>query len=152
MAATSCAAEGSDFHVYFVGNAGTSKLPSGHYQLTVWASDGTGRRVTLEQITVSLAPDLSAGFADQPRAFRTLAAIEAAIDARVTGQQVIEEYTVDGTATRKASLEELERLRNKYAAEVSAIINARRPIGSVEFAFGPSGTIPSMRHRFPGAF
>jgi hypothetical protein len=154
--ATSCVTEGGDLHVFFAGpvdDRGTKMLPAGQFQLTVWASNGAGqeaRRRTIAQFPLSIVANLAEGEPEQNHAATMLRLIERAIKSRVTGNNDggLEGYTIDGVAATKVPLETLERLRNKYSAEVAQQQNPNGGIGRVKFAFTPTGGIPDMRRRF----
>ena len=150
MAATSCAAEGADFHIKFQGTAsaptvadGTSSLPAGQYTLTVWASNGNDR-VTVAQWPVTMTADLATGEPALAHAIKMLDIVESAIIARVSGNNDggIDQYTIDGTSVVKIPIEQLERLRNKYSAEVAALQNGASPIRRINFAMAPAGGTP----------
>lgn len=140
--------DGSDYHVVFSGQSvgGTKSLTAGQYLLTVWATSGNDR-YTVGQWALTITPDLSTGTPALRHAQKTLVAIETAIYARVSGGE-IEEYAIDGTSVRKMSIDELERLRARYAAEVARLQNADSPIGSVKFAFTPAGQAVGYVRRF----
>ena len=150
--ATSCATEGGDFHVFFAGQAddrGTKNLAAGQYQLTVWATDAT-RRKTIAQFPMTITADLSVGEPAQSHAATMLRLIERAIQARVSGNNDggLESYAIDGVAATKVPLEQLESLRNKYAAEIAQQQDPNGGIGRVKFGFTPTGGIPDLRRRF----
>lgn len=150
MAATSCALEGADFHVKFEGQAtgGTKSLAAGQYSLTVWVTNANDRK-TIAQFPLSITADLSTGTPAQQHALKMLPIIEAEIEARVTGNgSALEEYGVDGTTVRKMEMAELQRLRNKYAAEVAQIQNPNGQLRRVKFAMTPTGGMVDVRRRF----
>lgn len=151
MDATSVALEGSDFHVKFAGQATgvagtykTAQLTPGQYSVAVFATNNTDRK-TISRFTVTVVADPSTGAPAQPHCVVMLGLIEAAIQARATGG-AIEQYNVDGTDVRKAPLEELERLRNKYAAEVTAL-SAGGGFGRVKFGMASNGSLFGLRGR-----
>ncbi len=148
--ATSCATEGTDFHVIFAAAQTDQKLVEGHYALTIWAKTGEGasaRRATLAQFRISIQPDLSTGAPEAPHAVQALAAIEKALRCRYKGD-VPEEYIVDGVSVKKMTIEDLEKKRNKYAAEVSQLNNPNGSIGRIPFAFSYAGMPTDFRRRF----
>ncbi len=153
LSATTCATEGSDFHVYFAGNAGatnTGQLPAGQYRLTVWASDGAGRRITVAQFPITITADLSTGTPDEPHCVVMLRMIEQAIQARIGGNPDggLEGYLLEGTSATKTPIERLELMRNKYSAEVAALQNPNGQIGRIKFTMTPAGGIADLRRRF----
>lgn len=156
MDATSCASEGSDFHIRFAGQTATgtgtyktSQLPPGQYQLTVWATNGDDRYTVLS-VPVSVTADLSTGTPAQQHAMKMLPIIEAAIEARITGNPDggIEGYAVDGTQVTKLPMVELQKLRAKYSAEISALQNPDRPIGQVKFVMTAAGNPVNFLRRY----
>jgi hypothetical protein len=151
MAATSCVLEGSDFHLKFEGQgaSGTKTLTAGQYVLTVWATSGNDRR-TIAQFPLSIAPDLSTGSPALDHAVKMLTLINTAIENRIAGNNDggIEDYTVDGTQVRKLPMLELQKLRNKYSAEVAALQNPNGQLRRVNFAFAPTGGMIDVRKRF----
>lgn len=134
--------DGSDFHVTFSGQGdpGTKELTAGQYVLTVWAANGDDR-YTVAQYAITVTADLAVGEPTQSHAQRMLAIVESAIVARVSGNADggIDSYSIDGVSVGKIPLEQLERLRAKYANEVYQQNNRDAPIGSVKFAFTPAG-------------
>jgi hypothetical protein len=149
MNATSCATEGSDFHVYFKGVAGTSALTPGQYKLTVFATL-VDDRYTVGQFPITIEADLSTGAPAQSHPQKMLTLLETAIYNRVNGNSDggIESYVIDGTTVAKLSMEQLQKLRNKYAGEVAADQNRNSPIGRVKTVFTQAGTVPQLRRRF----
>jgi hypothetical protein len=156
MSATSVALENSDLRVRFAGQASgssgtykTAQLKPGQYTLTVWLTSGADR-VTLLQTQLTITADLSTGTPAEPHCVVMLRMIEEAIQARLDPESgnAIDSYSVDGTAVTKMSLEELERKRNKYAAEVQALQNPNGQIPRVKFAFTQPGAPVDVRRRF----
>lgn len=148
--ATSCDTESSDFHVKFSGQTtlGTKNLVAGQFALTVWATSGTDRK-TIAQFPITVTPDLSTGTPRQAHALTMLRVVEAEIQARITGNGSGQEgYQVDGTMVTKIPIEQLERLRNKYSAEVAALTNPNGGIPRVKFVVTPTGGIADVRRRF----
>ncbi|HEY9465021.1 MAG TPA: hypothetical protein VIR54_18140 [Vicinamibacterales bacterium] len=143
-----CTVEGSDAHV-FLGSGDTEDLTAGQYALTVWLTSGA-RRKTLAQFPMSVSADLSADAPEQPYCVVMLAAIEAALKARLTGNADggIEAYTTEGTSVTKLPTLELQRLRKQYAAEVARLQNPNGQIPRVNFAFSPAGSPVDLRRRF----
>lgn len=158
MDATSCATEGTDFHIFFAGQGtppATKSLTAGQYTLTVWATSADGqRRVTIVQHPLSVTADLSQGTPAQQHALVMLPIIEAAIQARLTGNADggLEQYAIDGTSVTKLPMEELQRLRRTYSAEVAQIQNPDGQIRRIHFAFapasGPASGPLNVQHRF----
>lgn len=156
MDATSCAIEGSDLHIRFAGQGSsgtgtykTALLAAGQYALTVWMSNAADRK-TIAQYPLTIAPDLSTGTPAQSHAATMLPIIEAAIQARISGNNDggIEGYSIDGTTVNKIPLDELKRLRKQYAAEVAQQQNPNGQIGRVKFVMTPAGGMVDMRRRF----
>ena len=143
-----CTVEGSDVHV-FVASGDTEDLIASQYALTVWLTSGARRR-TLAQFPITVTPDLTADSPAQPFCVRMLALIEAAIEARASGNSDggIEEYTIDGTSVRKTSDADLERKRNKYAAEVARLNNPNGQLPRINFGFSQAGGPMDLRRRF----
>lgn len=140
--------EGSDYHVVFSGQSstGTKLLTAGQYLLTVWATLSNDRYTVYSQ-PLTINPDLSVGTPALRHAQKMLVSIETALYARVTGGE-IEEYSIDGTSVRKMSIDQLERLRSRYSAEVARLQNPGQGIGSVKFSLGPATSAPDMRYRY----
>lgn len=140
--------ENSDYHVVFSGQStpGTKTLTAGQYLLSVWATSGNDRYTVLSQ-ALTITPDLSTGTPALIHAQKTLIAIESAIYSRITGGE-IEEYSIDGTSVRKMSMDELQRMRSRYTAEVARLQNPNQVIGSVKFSLGPTSSAPDMRYRY----
>lgn len=151
MDATSVVVENGDFHVKFEGQVtgGTKALTAGQYTLTVWATSGNDRYTVLQH-RMTVTPDLSTGSPALEHAMKTLTAVETAIYARLTGNGDggVEEYAVEGTSVRKLSIDQLEKLRNKYSAEVARLQNPNAPLGRVKFVMTPAGTLPDYRRRY----
>lgn len=143
--------EGSDFHVTFKGQSasGTKTLAAGQYELTVWATNGEDR-YTVAKHALSVLADLAVGEPAQSHAQRMLSIIEAAIQARVSGNADggIENYAIDGLSVSKIPIEQLEKLRAKYANEVIQAQQADAPFGSVKFYFTKAGTPADMVRRY----
>ncbi len=144
--------QGSDFRVYFQGqgnNGSTDTLEPGQYTLTVWATSGSDRK-TIASYPLSVAENLATGQPQLPHAVKMLRVIEAALVARVSGNADggIEEYMVDGVNVRKVSLEDLEKMRARYSAEVARLQNGPAAIGSVKVAFNPAGLPADYARRF----
>lgn len=148
MNATSVATEGADYHVTFEGQSasGTKTLSPGQYLLTVWASDGNNRK-TIAQYSLTITENLAVGTPAQSHAVQMLGLIETELRNRVNGHRSIESYTVDGVNITKIPTEQLERMRAKYANEVFQQQNRDAPIGSVKFAFTPTGMPANPRGR-----
>lgn len=151
MAHTTCATENSDLRPYFRGQGSdpkTAGLTAGQYVLSVWLTSGNDR-VTLAQFPITIEADLSTGTPAQVHARKMLSIVESAIEARIQGNTDggIEEYQVEGVMVKKLSMAELQKLRSKYAAEVSALQNPNRPIGSVDMVFAKTGFPADPRYR-----
>lgn len=155
MDATSVALEGDDFHVKFQGQgssgSGTYKtalLAAGQYVLTIWATNANDRR-TIAQFPVTITPDLSTGTPALAHALKMLTAIETAIENRLGGNTDggVEEYTIDGTMVKKLTMQDLQRLRNKYADEVKALQNPNAPLGRVRMTMSYPGYVQDLRTR-----
>lgn len=151
MDASSVATEGSDYHVKFGGQTspGTKTLTPGQYTLSVWATSGTDRYTVL-QAQITITADLSTGTPALAHAVEVLGIIESAIKARLNGNTDggLEEYEVDGTRVRKIAMADLQRLRNKYAAEVQRLQNPDAPYGRVKATFQPAGSPMNSMRRF----
>ncbi len=151
MDSTSVVLEGTDFHVKFSGQStpGTKTLTPGQYALTVWASSAPDR-VTLAQYPLTISADLSTGTPVQQHAMVMLPIIEAAIQARLSGNTDggLESYTIDGTSVMKMPMPELRALRRSYAAEVAQLQNPNGQIKRVNVTFAPTGAIQDVRRRF----
>lgn len=151
MDATSVVTENSDYHIKFSGQStpGTKTLTTGQYSLMVWATSGTDRK-TIAQYPITVTADLSAGTPAQQHALKMLPIIEAAIEARISGNADggLESYAVEGTSVTKLPMAELQKLRARYAGEVARMQNPNAPIGSVKFYFAQSGSITDVRRRF----
>lgn len=142
--------QNADFRVYFGGQTtpGTSSLAAGQYTLTVWATSGSDRK-TIASYPLTILADMATGTPAQRHALKMLPIIEAEIEARITGTgSALEEYAIDGTSVRKMEMAELQRLRAKYAQEVSAIQNPNQGFGNVQVGFTPTGVIRDLRRRF----
>lgn len=151
--ATSCDTVGADLDVFFAGpkDPGTQKLGAGHYYLTVWLKNGDGdRRVTLAQFPVTLQADLSKAGTKAPHAVQMLEIMERALRCRVEGNTDggLAAYSIDGVAVTKVPVEILERLRNKYSAEVAALNNPNGSIGRIPFTFTSPTMSPDYRRGF----
>jgi hypothetical protein len=149
MDATSCVTEGSDFHVKFqgLGTTGTSALVAGQYTLGVWATNENDR-ATVALYPLTITANIASGTPTQQHALVMLPIIEAAIQARITGNKDggLESYTVDGTQVMKLPMEQLQKLRRQYAAEVASL-QGTGGIRKLPFAFTPAGGITGMRGR-----
>lgn len=150
MDATTCVMESGSLNVYFKGQGTTSTktLTAGHYLLSVWVSSSFDRK-TVAQYPITIAADLSTGTPSQPFPVRMLAAIESAIEARVSGNSDggIESYAIDGVQVNKLSMADLEKKRKQYAAEV-ARLNNDGSIPRLKVAFNHAGAVPDLRRRF----
>lgn len=153
MAATVTTEDG-DYRVRFPGQAtGTSgtyktaQLIPGQYTLSVFATSGDDRKTVITQ-AITIAPDPANSTTAEPDPVEKLRIINAAIKARLSGNSDggLEGYVIDGTQATKVPLETLEKLRNKYSAEVAALNNGGQ-IPRVKFAFTPAGGIPDVRRR-----
>lgn len=154
MDATTVALSGSSFRVYFQGQTtdatpATKALTAGQYSLSVFATQNNDRR-TIAVFPLTVFPDASTGTPAQPHCMQMLSLIEAAIRSRAGGTPdgSIEKYSIEGTAIELLSSLDLEKLRNKYAAEVRMIQNPNSPLPSVQITFTQSGFISDMRKRF----
>lgn len=151
MDATSVTEENGALRVKFSGQAatGTEDLTAGQYTLTVWMTSSDDR-YTVYQRGITVKPDLSTGTPAQSHAQKTLALLETAIYNRLNGNSDggIESYSVDGFAVSKLSMADLQRLRNKYAAEVQTEQNGAAPIGRVKAVFTQPGYLPQMKGRY----
>jgi hypothetical protein len=151
MDATSIVVEGSDLHVKFEGQGtgGTKNLCAGQWTLSVWLTSSNDRYTVLAS-PITVTPDPAATQTQLAHAVETLAIIEKAIRNRLSANPDggIEEYSVGGMQTRKLSIDQLEKLRNKYAAEVLRLQNPKAPIPRVKFVMTPAGTVPDMLRRF----
>lgn len=151
MDASSVVTEANNYHITFHGQStpGTKSLTAGQYQLTVWATSGTDRK-TIAQFPITITTDLSTGTPALAHAIEMLTAIEAAINARITGNTEggVEEYAIEGTQVKKLSMMDLQKLRNKYAAEVQALQNPNGPLPRVKFGMTQAATITDFRRRF----
>jgi hypothetical protein len=144
--------DSGDFRVTFKGQGSgpkTASLPGGQYQLTVWATSADDR-ATIYQAPITLDPDLAAGTPALRHAVAMLAMVEKAIQARVggNGDGGIEEYSIEGTSVRKLSIDQLERLRARYSAEVSRLQNPGQPVRTVSVAFLATGGVMDPRRRY----
>lgn len=152
MNATSCATEGTDFHPKFSGQSspGTKDLTAGQFDLTVWATITGNDRYTVYQAQLTVDPDLSTGTPAQVHARKMLTLLETAIYNRVNGNSDggIENYAIGGISIAKATLEQLERMRAKYAREVARLQNPDKQIGSVKFAMTPAGNPVNLKRRY----
>lgn len=151
MDATSCATEDGNFHVLFEGQSasGTKTLPAGQYTLTVWATSANNR-YTVAQYQLTVVANLATGTPAQSHAQKMLALLETAIYNRVNGNSDggIENYAIDGTAVSKLSMEQLQKMRARYAAEVSREQNPTQQIGRVPFAFTQGGSPVGVNRRY----
>jgi len=156
MDATSVATESGKFRVKFQGSSGTSALTAGQYLLTVWATSGNDR-YTVYQAGITVKANLATGTPAQSHAQKMLSIIETAIYNRVnqssgtastTTEGGVESYSIDGVSVSKLSMADLQRLRNKYAAEVQVEQNGAAPIGRVKTVFTAAGTIPQLKRRY----
>lgn len=140
-----------DFEVYFPGQgaSGTHTLAAGQYLLTVWVTSGNDRK-TIEQFPLTITADLSTGTPAQVHAVKMLDLLETAIYNRLNGTTDggIDEYTIDGTSVKKLTMDDLQKLRARYAAEVARLGNPNAPLGSIKFHFSQAGTVPDLRRRF----
>jgi hypothetical protein len=149
---TTVTATGSDVEVYFQGKTGTDALTPGQYMLTVWMANGNDR-YKIAQFPLTLALNLSVGSPALAHAVQMLAAVEAAIYARITGNPDggVEQWAQGGTQMQKLPMRELQALRTKYASEVRRLQNPNQPRPKIKIAFTPSAYIPAgvWRRFFP---
>lgn len=151
MDATAVTSTGDGFEVRFQGTnpGGTQALTAGMYTLTVFASNAaTKDRITVAQFPVRVLPDMSTGTPALLHAVKMLPIVEAEIEARLTGNgSANEEYGADSVHVKKLPMQQLQVLRNKYAAEVNQIMNPNGQIARVKFVMSPAGGMPDLRRR-----
>lgn len=121
------------------GTGDTEDLAPGRYTLAVALSNGDERR-TIASYSVQITPNLidaADGEDTRSHAERMLAIVEAALEARLSGNSDggIESYQIDNTTVSKIPTERLQQLRRQYAAEVAAA--------------GRNGAIPSVQFMVP---
>lgn len=116
----------------------TASIEAGTYELTrIWTGSGTysGRRDTEACPALQVLHDPATVVAGDRVAFAeaNLAAVEAAITARVSGDEP-QEYTIGNRSVVKMPLNELLALRAKLRAELWALRNpGQRPAMRVRF-------------------
>jgi hypothetical protein len=106
--------------------AQTAPLAAGTYYWTAFATSGDGERVTVARGTLEVLPDLTqatAGYDGRLQVEKDLAAIDAAIAARIAGGAVAE-YSIAGRSLKNEPLPALYAMRDKVAAKVA---RARKP-------------------------
>jgi hypothetical protein len=108
----SATASGDDFLVNVPGNT-TAQWPAGEYAVQGYVSKA-GDRFCVFEGTLTVAPNFAAGQAGDVRshARKVLDAIEAVLEKRAT--QEILEWTIEGTQLRKAAVNDLLALRDRY--------------------------------------
>lgn len=119
--------DGAD-HLVSVLPAASDDWTAGDYSLIAWVSDGSDR-VTLDPMRITVLPNLAAeaaGYDSRSQAKKMLDAIDAALLSLSSGERLaIVEAEVAGRRL-KYNFEGLMKLRNLYAAQVQAEINAER--------------------------
>jgi hypothetical protein len=110
----------------------TAVIKAGRYELTrVWTGSGTysGQVFTepLDALTVTANPATVAAGVAVSFAETNLAAVKAAITARLAGDQPVE-YSIGGRSVVKMSLLELQQVRVSLEAELRRINGQRRTI------------------------
>ncbi len=101
----------------------TADWAAGSYNWTSYVTNVSDERHTVERGTVQIASDPT-GVPGSTHATRTLAIIEAALEARLP--RGLEMYTIDGQQVQKLTHEALSRLHDKYLAAVKAEQDAAR--------------------------
>lgn len=120
-------ADGAD-HLVSVSKTTSATYTAGDYSLIAWVADGTDR-VTLDPMRITVLPNLAAeaaGYDNRSQAKKMLDAIDAALLSLSSGERLaIVEAEVAGRRL-KYNFDGLMKLRNLYAAQVQAEINAER--------------------------
>ena len=119
--------------------ASTAKLSAGRYEVTrIWTGSGTyAGRVDFEPCDpLTVAPDPTTAAPGDRVAFAeaNLAAVEAAITARLKGDEP-EEYTIGGRSVRKIDLKQLQAMRGALSAELWRLRNPGRAFRSMGARF-----------------
>jgi len=116
------AADGTGFDVTVLA-AISAALTAGDYTWVAIVTAGTESR-EVDRGTLVLLPryDVASNFDDREHARIVLDAIESVIQGRATKDQ--QEYTIGGRSLKRTPLDELEKFRDKYRAEVYALDNA----------------------------
>lgn len=99
--------------------ATTAAWTAGIYTWTRWV-EKAGARQSLGAGELEVLADpanLAAGYDQRGHARKVLDAIEAVIERRATRDQ--EEYAIDGRSLKRTPIDDLYRLRQRYAAEVA---------------------------------
>lgn len=117
-----------DTHTVTIPASATALLTPGRYELTaLYTGSGAyaGQRFSEACPPVTVRPDPTQQAPGDRLAFaeRNLAAVEAALTARLAGDQP-EEYTIGNRSVRRMTTTELMRLREQLKAEVRSL---RRP-------------------------
>jgi hypothetical protein len=119
-------ADGSGF-LSSASTAQTGALPAGTYYWTAFVTSDDGSRITVCRGSLEILPDLTqaaTGYDGRTQDEKDLAAIGAAITARISGGAVAE-YSIAGRSLKNEPLNVLYALRDRIAARVNRANKSR---------------------------